>query len=253
MARLTLDGFRNFFRYYKGAPSDPQQDEALETLWNAMPVSLLEESADWVQKFREQAPAPKSVHGPITPELMNRFSGHPASSYDAKFCSDFNALLKQTGFDTDLTAFRMLLAQMAHESGNWLYMKECGSASYFTAMYEGRSDLGNTQKGDGARFSGCGPIQCTGRANFNDSYKYLQQMEGLNDPRFMEEGTPYVAEAYPFQVCIGWLVKNNYFELCKGGDLLACTKRLNGGTNGLEDRQYWYDKARQVIQQNDLQ
>ena len=249
MTRLTLDGFRNFFKFYK---SEPQQQEALEMLWKAMPVSLLEESADWVCKYREEPPAPKSVPGPITPELMNRFSGHPASSFDALFCSDFNALLKQTGFDTDLTAFRMLLAQMAHESGNWLYMKECGSTAYFTAMYEGRSDLGNTQKGDGARFSGCGPIQCTGRANFTDSYKYLQQMEGLDDPRFMEEGTPYVSEKYPFQVCIGWLIKNRYLDYCKTGDLLTCTKILNGGTNGLEDRQYWWDKAKQVITPADL-
>ena len=249
MTRLTLDGFKNFFKYYK---SEPQQEEALEILWQAMPVSLLEEDTQWICKYREEPPAPKSVPGPINPELMNRYSGHPASSFDELFCSDFNALLKTTGFDTDLTAFRMLLAQMAHESGNWLYMKEMGSTAYFTAMYEGRADLGNTQKGDGARFSGCGPIQCTGRANFQNSYNYLVQTEGLNDPRFMAEGTPYVSETYPFQVCIGWLIRNNYFELCKGGDLLACTKRLNGGTNGLSDREYWYEKAKQVITAADL-
>ena len=252
MTRLTLDGFKNFFKYYKGGPSNPQQDEALERLWKAIPVSLLEESADWVQKFREQPPVPKSEHGPITPELMNRFSGHPASSFDAQFCNDFNALLKVTGFDTDLTAFRMLLAQMAHESGNWIYMKECGSTSYFTAMYENRSDLGNTQYGDGARFAGTGAIMCTGRANFQDAYNYLVEIEGINDPRFMAEGRPYVGEVYPFRVCIGWLINNRYLELCKGGDLLACTKRLNGGTNGLEDRQYWWDKAKQVITAADL-
>ena len=252
MTRLTLDGFKNFFKYYKGGPSNPQQDEALERLWKAIPVSLLEESADWVQKFREQPPVPKSEHGPITPELMNRFSGHPASSFDAQFCNDFNKLLKQTGFDTDLTAFRMLLAQMAHETGNWLYMQECGSTSYFTAMYENRSDLGNYAYGDGARFAGTGAIMTTGRANFQDAYNYLVEIEGINDPRFMAEGRPYVGEVYPFRVCIGWLINNRYLELCKGGDLLACTKRLNGGTNGLEDRQYWWDKAKQVITAADL-
>ena len=249
MARLTLDGFRNFYKFYK---AEPQQLEALEMLWKAMPVSLLEERADWVQKFREEPPAPKSVHGPITPELMNRYSGHPASSFNDLFCSDFNALLKTTGFDTDLTAFRMLMAQIAHESANWKYFKEIGDAAYFTTMYEGRADLGNTQPGDGVRFSGCGPIQVTGRYNFQASYDYLVQMDGINDPRFMAEGTPYVADAYPFRVCIGWLIKNNYFELCKGGDLLACTKRLNGGTNGLEDRQYWWDQAKANIRPEDL-
>ena len=249
MARLTLDGFRNFYKFYK---AEPQQLEALEMLWKAMPVSLLEERADWVQKFREEPPAPKSVHGPITPELMNRYSGHPASSFNDLFCSDFNALLKTTGFNTDLTAFRMLMAQCAHETGNWKWMTEIGDTAYFTSMYEGRADLGNTQPGDGARFAGTGAIMCTGRANFQDSYNYLVQMDGINDPRFMAEGRPYVGEAYPFRVCIGWLIKNNYFELCKGGDLLACTKRLNGGTNGLEDRQYWWDQAKAKIRPEDL-
>ena len=251
MARLSLDGFTNFFRYYN---AEEQQNAGIEALWKAMPVSLLEEEADWIKSFRS-APAPKpseSLSGPITPELMSRFSGHKASSFDQTFCDDFNKLLHITGFDTDLTAFRMLLAQMAHETGNWIYMKEIGGPSYFSEMYENRSDLGNYLPGDGARFSGCGAIMVTGRANFGDSYKYLQQMDGLDDPRFMEEGTPYVSVKYPFRVCLGWLIKNNYFELCKGGDLLACTRRLNGGTNGLEDRQRYWDKAKQVIYQDDL-
>ena len=249
MTQLSLDEFKNFFRFYK---AEPHQEEALAILWTAMPVSLLESDTSWVTKYRETPPAPKPSAGPITPELMQRFSGHPASSFDDTFCSDFNKLLHITGFDSDLTAFRMLLAQMAHETGNWIYLKELGDAAYFTRMYEGRSDLGNTEKGDGARYSGCGAIQVTGRANFQQSYNYLVQMEGLNDPRFMAEGTPYVSEVYPFRVCTGWLISNNYLTLCKGGDLLACTRRLNGGTNGLDDRQYWWDKANQVITANDL-
>ena len=251
MSRLSLDGFTNFFRYYSG---EEQQNAGIEALWKAMPVSLLEEETEWISTFRSK-PAPKPSEGssgPVTPELMSRFSGHKASSFDQIFCDDFNKLLHITGFDTDLTAFRMLLAQMAHETGNWIYMKECGSNSYFYDMYENRSDLGNYLPGDGAKFAGTGAIMVTGRANFADSYKYLQQMDGLNDPRFMEEGCPYVSVQYPFRVCLGWLIKNNYFELCKGGDLMACTKRLNGGTNGILDREYWLNKAYEVITQADL-
>ena len=249
MTQLSLDEFKAFFKWYK---AEPHQEEALAILWTAMPVSLLESDTSWVTKYRETPPAPKPSAGPITPELMQKFSGHPASSFDDTFCSDFNRLLSITGFDSDLTAFRMLLAQMAHETANWVYMKELGDAAYFTKMYEGRSDLGNTERGDGARYSGCGAIQVTGRANFQQSYNYLRQMEGLNDPRFMEEGTSYVSEKYPFRVFTGWLISNTYLTLCKGGDVVACTKRLNGGTNGLADREQWYRKAQQVITADDL-
>ena len=61
------------------------------------------------------------------------------------------------------------LAQIAHESGELIYMEELASG----AAYEGRKDLGNTQKGDGKRFKGRGPIQMTGRANYRAGGKVL--------------------------------------------------------------------------------
>lgn len=45
-------------------------------------------------------------------------------------------------------------------------INEYGGRAYFTQMYEGRSDLGNVRRGDGARFHGRGYIQLTGRANY---------------------------------------------------------------------------------------
>ena len=52
MARLGIDQFCNFFRYYQDLP---HQRLAVAELWKLMPVSLLEDDADWIQTFRDPA------------------------------------------------------------------------------------------------------------------------------------------------------------------------------------------------------
>lgn len=73
------------------------------------------------------------------------------------------------------------LAQIAHESGELRYTRELASGK----EYEGRKDLGNTQKGDGVRYKGRGLIQITGRAN----YKQISKATGVdfeNHPEWLE-------------------------------------------------------------------
>ena len=52
MARLTIDQFCNFFRYYEDLP---HQRLAVAELWKKMPVTLLEDDADWIQTYRDPA------------------------------------------------------------------------------------------------------------------------------------------------------------------------------------------------------
>jgi len=69
------------------------------------------------------------------------------------------------------------LAQVAHESGDLRYMEE----PIATADYEGRADVGNTQPGDGKRYKPRGPLQLTGRANY-DAYGQDAGIPLTDDP-----------------------------------------------------------------------
>jgi putative chitinase len=121
--------------------------------------------------------------------------------------------------------FIHFLSQLAHESGNFRYMEEIASG----AAYEGRKDLGNTQAGDGKRFKGRGPIQLTGRANYR---KYGQQLgiDFENNPEIVALPSMGLLVACKF-----W-ADNGLNALADKDDVMAITRRINGGTNGLADR-----------------
>ena len=130
------------------------------------------------------------------------------------------------------------LAQLAHESGQLRYVREIASGE----AYEGRKDLGNTQPGDGARFRGRGLIQITGRAN----YEQLRVALGLDcvaHPVILED--PHNAARVS-----GWFWKGRGLnELADGGtvNFTKITRRINGGTNGLADREMFYSRARAAL------
>ncbi len=127
-------------------------------------------------------------------------------------------------------------AQLAHESDNFLAMEEYASG----AAYEGRVDLGNTEPGDGKRYKGRGPIQGTGRAN----YRKYGRMMGIDLERHPEIlGYPSVGMWF---ACLYWTEKG-LNALADSDDLLTITKRINGGTNGLQDRQVKLAKAKALM------
>jgi len=128
------------------------------------------------------------------------------------------------------------IAQVAHESGGFRYMEEIASGQ----AYEGRADLGNTQPGDGKRYKGRGPIQLTGRAN----YRLFGRDLGIDFEQHPE------IVAFPsiglMAACRFWTMRG-LNELADADDVVAITKRINGGQNGLADRQAYLVKAKALL------
>ena len=107
-------------------------------------------------------------------------------------------------------------------------------------VYGGRADLGNTQDGDGAKFHGRGLIQLTGRSNVTVCGDALGQPFSEHPELLLE----------PQWACMsaGWFWnKRNLNELADNEDWTSITKRINGGTIGLQDRIDRIHKAMDVL------
>jgi len=128
------------------------------------------------------------------------------------------------------------LAQVAHESGELRYVRELASG----AAYEGRADLGNNQPGDGVRFKGRGLIQITGRTNYAVCGEALG-VDLLANPALLEQ--PVLA----CRSAAWWWQAHGLNVLADKGDFVRITKVINGGTNGLVQRQAYYIRAQRVL------
>lgn len=128
------------------------------------------------------------------------------------------------------------LAQLAHESDHFQTTREYASGR----AYEGRRDLGNSQKGDGERFRGRGLIQLTGRSN------YAAAAKALGEPYVAE---PTLVEKFPAAALVSgwWWSANGLNEIADRDDVHAVTRRVNGGLNGLPSRVALLGKARTVV------
>lgn len=158
----------------------------------------------------------------------------PAARLDL-FVEPLNATFAE--FDIDTPARQAaFLAQVAHESGGFNYVRELSSGE----AYEGRKDLGNTEPGDGRRFRGRGLIQVTGRANYALCGATLG-LDLLAHPELLEEPVHAARSA-------GWFWNTRGLNaLADRGDFERITRRINGGTNGQADRLAYFDKAKAAL------
>jgi putative chitinase len=153
----------------------------------------------------------------------------------AKFIDPLNAAMDEFDINTpERTA--AFIAQLAHESGQFRYVEELASGQ----AYELRSDLGNTQPGDGVRYKGRGLIQITGRSNYVACMLALD-IDCVIHPELL---------CVPDNACrsAAWFWKSHGLnELADAGDFEKITRRINGGLNGEADRLALWEVAKREI------
>jgi len=128
----------------------------------------------------------------------------------------------------------MFIAQAAHETESFRCLEELESGQ----AYENRADLGNTQPGDGVKYKGRGVFQITGRFNYARCSQALFGSDTLIlDPAKLAEPATAADSA-------GWFWDwRGLAKAADAGDVLAATKKINGGTNGLAERLALYKRA----------
>jgi putative chitinase len=171
-------------------------------------------------------------------EIAPTFSGAPAAS-QAKIITEAGAVLAATlnSYDiTDRLRIAHFLGQTCEESAGYRTTEEFASGK----EYEGRRDLGNTQKGDGQRYKGRGLLQLTGRANYAD-YGSALGVDLVNNPTLAAQ------PALSLKIACEYWKRHNINSDCDRDDVQAVTRKVNGGLNGLSERIMFTQRAKTAV------
>jgi len=100
-------------------------------------------------------------------------------------------------------------------------------------VYADRMGNGNEASQEGWKFRGRGALQTTGKSNYKEFSDSIGKPEIMVNPDL-------VATEYSFEAAMFYFNKNKLWDICDKGvndaTILSITKKINGGTNGLDDR-----------------
>lgn len=173
----------------------------------------------------------------ITEANIRLIMGKAQDKRIREFVESFNKYADMFGINTPLRAAHYI-AQVAHETGELRWLEELASGQ----QYEGRRDLGNTQKDDGRRFKGRGYLQTTGRANYQ-KYADSRYCSGdlMSHPEWLAQQPGCQKSSMYF-----WLT-HGLNDLADRDDVRGVSRRINGGYNALSSRIEYLGKAKGVF------
>jgi len=185
----------------------------------------------------------------------------------SRYLNAINSELPKNDISTPLRAAHFI-AQVAHESGGFRYNKENLNYSaqalrsvfgkYFKTnedaknfarqpekianrVYANRIGNGDEQSGEGWKYRGRGLIQLTGKENYSKCGADLN-LDLLNNPDLVSDDPDISLAA----ACWYWNSRN-LNKYADQDDVVEVTRRINGGTKGLDDRKAYLGRAKQIL------
>lgn len=199
----------------------------------------------------------------ITVKLLQQINPKTKESILEKYVEPLNRICLEYGILDNHKRTAAFIAQIAHESGGFNFTLENlnygakGLQSVFkkyyptekealaherkpeqiaNKVYANRMGNGDESSGDGWRYRGRGLIQLTGKSNY-ERFATFMNMKLEEVPTYLETPEGAIMSAVWF-----WHT-NNLNSFCDKDDFVGLTRRINGGTNGLEDRKHHYELA----------
>lgn len=199
----------------------------------------------------------------VTLSLLKEICPNTKSSILERYVGPLNEVGEHYGLFENPKRMAAFLAQVAHESGSFNFIKENLNYSaqslnrvfrkYFPTLasaqsyarqpekiankvYANRMGNGPESSGDGFRFRGRGLIQLTGKSNYS---KFAQSIG-----KSLPEAIAYLETAEGAVASAAWFWDFNKLNIyADKGDFVGLTRRINGGTIGLQDRLHHYKIA----------
>lgn len=197
-------------------------------------------SAGQLQQITDCTPKLAAIYAP----LINRF----ASKYEIDSARRLGMFIAQVAHESG--SFSRLVENLNYSAGGLMGTWPNRYNSVTANQHHRKPELianhvygmrmGNTNRGDGWRYIGRGLIQLTGFDNYF-AFERATHHPVTTDPTLLQDPVVAVESA-----CWYWQA-NGLNRYADNGDLKGCTQRINGGLNGLADRERLYAKAREVL------
>jgi putative chitinase len=203
----------------------------------------------------------------ITLAILQKVCPKTKSEILSRYVEPLNNIGKKYDMLANKKRISSFVAQIAHESGGFNFVSENLNYStdglqkifkkYFPTpelaaqyarkpemianrVYASRMGNGDERSGDGFRFRGRGLIQLTGKENYTNFAKAINKS--------LEETVKYLETPEGAVDSAGWFWNSRKLnEFADKDDFVGMTKRINGGTIGLEDRKHHYQLVMEAL------